>query len=59
MRDKQVPPFLVHGQTVREEAELLFEESGSLVCFLRRKTIPVAVERASTRVPNSPRFCEV
>jgi hypothetical protein len=51
MRDKQFAPFCVNRQTVGEQSQLLFEEFCSPVRFLRRKSVAVAVERASTRVP--------
>jgi hypothetical protein len=51
MRDKQSSPLLVHRQAVGEQSQLVLEEFGSPVCFLRGKSVAVAVERAGTRVP--------
>src|SRR6267143_2514418 len=41
----------MHRKAVREEPELFFKDFRSPVCFLRGKSVAVAVERASTSVP--------
>src|SRR5438128_884420 len=51
IRDKQFPPFFMHRQAVREQSELFFEEFRPPVRFLRRKSVAVTVEGASTGVP--------
>jgi hypothetical protein len=51
MSNKQSSPLLVHRQAVGEQSQPLLEKFGSPVCFLRGKSVSVAVERAGTRVP--------
>jgi hypothetical protein len=41
----------MHCQAVGKQSELFFKEFRPPVCFLRRKSVAVAVERAGTRVP--------
>jgi len=41
----------MHCQAVGKRSELFFKEFRPPVCFLRRKSVAVAVERAGTRVP--------
>jgi hypothetical protein len=41
----------MHRQAVGKQSELFFKEFRAPVCFLRGKSVAVAVERAGTRVP--------
>jgi hypothetical protein len=59
IRDKEFPPLFMHRQAVGKQSELFFKEFRAPVCFLRGKSVAVAVERAGTVFQNSPTFCEV
>ena len=41
----------MHRQAVGKQSELFFKELRPPVCFLRGKSVAVAVERVGTRVP--------
>src|SRR5690349_11614444 len=41
----------MHSQAVGKQSELFFKEFRPPVCFLRGKSVAVAVDRARTRVP--------
>src|ERR1700675_2858573 len=51
IRDKEFPPLFMRRQAVGKQSELFFKEFRAPVCFLRGKSVAVAVERAGTRVP--------
>ncbi len=59
IRDKEFPPLFMHRQAVGKQSELFFKEFRALVCFLRGKSVAVAVERGVHVFQNSPTFCEV
>jgi len=44
----------MHRQAVGKQSELFFKEFRPPVCFLRGKSVAVAVDRAGTRVPEFP-----
>jgi|SRR5882724_12237872 len=44
----------MHRQAVGKQSELFFKEFRPPVCFLRGKSVAVAVDRAGTRVPEIP-----
>ena len=49
--DKEFSPLFMYRQGVGKQSELFFKEFRAPVCFLRGKSVAVAVERAGTRVP--------
>jgi hypothetical protein len=49
--NQQFAPFLMYGQTVRQQSQLVFKKPRPTIGFLRRKPVPIAVKRTSTSVP--------
>ena len=49
--NKQFAPFVVYGQTVRQQPQLVFKTPRPTISFLGRKPVPIAVKWTSTSVP--------
>jgi hypothetical protein len=49
--DQQFAPFLMYGQTVRQEPQLVFKKPRPTISFLGRKPVPIAVKWTSTSLP--------
>jgi hypothetical protein len=54
MRDQQPAPLFVNGKVVGKQTKLRFEESGGAVGILGRETVSIAIDGASTGIPELP-----
>jgi hypothetical protein len=59
VHNEQSAPFLVHGQTIRQQPQIVFKQSGATVGFGGISPYPLRLSGRVQVFQNSATFCDV